>query len=917
MPPDSQPVPLDPALLAAFRQQGAAIVARERGLTSSCRIKLAGAAQSLGIADEQVEQAIRSLAAVEPNSPPNAQAEKFRRRLSKDLAGKSRTIIGPTIEAQILAAAKRKYGLDEEAAGQVLGEVAGELKLTRITASDAIQSLTAQIDQAAGDSAWLAREAWDRLRSAGGKWGLELEVIDELIEERLAANRTDYALRSAWTRATLFGAGGAVLAAGVIVAGLVLARSMKEDSRSAEAAPAAAMSATNNMPATPAWWDVELSVEMAHARSQVKELAPVCDLMRSNSAAQRTAGYERLIDQVRAAPENAELLAAAARLVAGCHALEPDENAASRLRAALLGLLPSVDASLPASAVHWSIPFWAAETSSAALDRRGSKSERTAALADDLSAALGAAIDPAMPRAERQRLLRERTALAAYRQLAAAANRQPANVAGLYPALAQRAAIILSEDERLRAETALLIEALPAAGRNWKVYERPLVRCISSPDPIYALRLIDALRRATDARLVEHLSKLLIVRAGARPKSAGKKDVIAAVRQALAGGASLTAADRWATLEDEAQAALAAPAAADERQRLAQTVALTQLTTLAIALAQGEAGFASFDAGLAHPRALDGARSGEASAEPALSFSKPAVRSLTKSQQRDLARYIETLARHNDGARPEREAALRGLAALGDETADITPQQATPIANYLLAEKSADEHAKTLTALAELRRWNHLRLAVADGLATAKIGPDRLLDIAAALVGSDVRPGQSADDLRRLLMTTVQGDLDENSSHSQPLAGGPALDRAESIIADSYRRRAGLLNATPAAVSAATGPAQALELCIAALDESQTRGNASDSPADRLPHVLKAAKYLANDDLRYCVAVQRLLVERSARRLAARRPERAGAARQIAAESLASYAAAPSALAQLHDQESALLKLWMLYAPEA
>ena len=36
--PRYQETPLDPALLAAFRQQGAAIVAHERGLSAACRI---------------------------------------------------------------------------------------------------------------------------------------------------------------------------------------------------------------------------------------------------------------------------------------------------------------------------------------------------------------------------------------------------------------------------------------------------------------------------------------------------------------------------------------------------------------------------------------------------------------------------------------------------------------------------------------------------------------------------------------------------------------------------------------------------------------------------------------------------------------------------------------------------------------
>src|SRR5205823_5835 len=150
----------------------------------------------------------------------------------------------------------------------------------------------------------------------------------------------------------------------------------------------------------------------AHARTGLGGLAGACDLMASSVATERASGYERLFDQVRAAPEKSERLAAASRIFAGCHALEPDEGAAARLRAALILFLPTSEAPLPASAAAWSLSFWAADTAATALDRRGAKSERNVALADALNAALGGAVDPAAPRAERQRLVRERTALA-------------------------------------------------------------------------------------------------------------------------------------------------------------------------------------------------------------------------------------------------------------------------------------------------------------------------------------------------------------------------------------------------------------------------------------------------------------------------------------------------------------------------
>ena len=110
---------------------------------------------------------------------------------------------------------------------------------------------------------------------------------------------------------------------------------------------------------------------------------------------------------------------------------------------------------------------------------------------------------------------------------------------------------------------------------------------------------------------MEELSQLLVVRSGVRPKSRDKKDVISAVRQALggSGNSTIAVADRWLTLREDAEAALTGPLSTkDESQLLTRAVQLAHFTTLAIALAQGESGLATFDAGLANPPDLSPTR---------------------------------------------------------------------------------------------------------------------------------------------------------------------------------------------------------------------------------------------------------------------------------------------------------------------
>ncbi len=894
---------IDPNLLMAFRQEAAAIVAAERGLTPSCRAKLAGIARRLGIADGLFEEALRSLALAEPSAPPNAQAERLRRRLRKDLAVKPRAVIGPTIEAQILAKAKRKYGLGDDVAAQVLADVAAELGVTRITTSDAIRSLAAQIDQAVGDSTWLASEAWDRLRAAGEKWGISQEVVDELIDERLKANRSDYFDQDRWSKRTLYGAVISAVVAVIVLGGLVINRPQTE--RDVENEAASVDVPRPRAKATPDWWTVDQSVEVAHLRSQVPEMIEALDLMAAPGSNERASGYERFIEHVRLAPDREDVHVSTTRVVADCYLHEPDEVAAGRLRGALVALMPAVDGELP---VTWRAAFWSVDVCAMVLSARSAKAPRKAALGDALTSTLGESVEASLSRGEITQRLRQLTAKAAYRQLTAAAAKQPGEVARLYGQLSQRAAGLLSDDDYVLTETTFLVVALPAAGSAWRWYEKATARCISSPDALPTLRMLEALRRATDSGLIARLTELLTVRAGVKPKSNKKTATIAAVRQALAAGANISAYERWQSLLDEAKPLLEKKASSDSEELLAESVALAHYATLAMALAQGETGFAVFDAGLENlPQLVAERGAGVAGALP-----RPVGRPLSKAQQRDVARAVEILAKPGAGVRGERETVLRGLIGIAAETTDVTVDQAETIGAYLLSEKSLEEHAMAVSSAAQLRRWKRLRLAVADGLAKGALPLDRQRELAGAISNRDLA-SSSLDDMRRVLLAGVLAELESVSSASS--GGGDLvemLDQTEQMLLETYRQRAALFNASASAPAAIREASQALEQCLGAL----AKGKGETLLAARAMHEQKAMRFLASSNLHYVAGLERMLVDISATRAASTRPQQAAAARQIAAESQAQFSSSGNVLVQLRNQEAALLKIWLLYAPE-
>jgi hypothetical protein len=388
--------------------------------------------------------------------------------------------------------------------------------------------------------------------------------------------------------------------------------------------------------------------------------------------------------------------------------------------------------------------------------------------------------------------------------------------------------------------------------------------------------------------------------------------------------ASSSAADRWLLLRERAGSALAARPAdpADRRALLEQTIELAHLTTIAIALAQGEPGFASFDAAVAQSPALPGP--GEVSTgeedSPTLPRPRRAYRPLTPAGQRQLENNLEKLANSRVNV-VHRQSAVRWLANLTSDLADLPPKAADSVAEYLLAKKTDEEHANLLPSIAAMRRWNRLRLAIADRAAESKLTPEQQRLLGGALLDRELTPELAGGEkLRSLLIDSVLRDLDDVASDPGPtLRTDPnkVFDAVAELLLESYRERAKLLGAAAGEYQSAASPAQALAASLGPLADSLRGGSADDaqflaSLADR--H--QAEKFVAGDDLRMTAATQRLLIELSARLVIRRRPPQAAAARQIDAESMAASGSAENVLEQIRVQEVALLQLWLLYAPE-
>lgn len=919
------PTPRDP--LRAFRERAAVILAKERGLTPQCRIKLTRVARELGLSEAQAEEGIRMLRRSGSSATTDPLVEKLRQRLRKDLAGRQKTVIGPEIESRVIDSATRKYGLDAAVIREVLTEVAAELGLRHITGDQAVQLFADVVDQAVGDATWVAREAWDRLRSSGEKWGLSFEEADDLIQQKIAANRRSRAAGRFWSR---FVVGSSL--AGVALAAVVLGvmyyqnqeRSTVAQSDETDSA-ATSKDEIQKPPSQPAWWDVDLAVAMSTARREISDVAEIYDDLRSEEGSVRQKAYGTLVDLAAAMDAGLVQREMVVDLLAGCHALDPDEACAETLRRGLLGLVPDARRELTRSTALYERAYFGVETAMTLLARQGMPTARADALAAAISSAVGVRVAAGSQEADDSL----KSALAAltrtlYRHLTAQGPAQPEQAAGLQAYLTAQASVRLPPEDVDRLNAAFLVAMLTGAEQAWKSFEPLLVQLSQSRDPLVVLDLLSAYRQIKNRELQQTLGALLVRRTGAKPRGDDPRQVARAVRQALgAAGLSIahSAEDRWEDLQAAAEPVLGrrSTAAGNREAVLAETIEMASLATAALALAEGEPGFAIFDeltrAADAVPAEVDSA-SGENKSKATEGFRPPPVRKRAMSQhdRQVLARSIAQLADFEQQPPVARSNALRIVAARVPMAQDLSYEQATIVARYLLAAKEDDELESALGAIEQLRSWKQVRLAVADQLQQSRLKPRQLQTVLEGLMGSlDVAGEDSPAALRVHVLRSVLADLESPAQqHIDPAEGLQAMRQ----LAEPYRARARVLAVPAHEYQEAASPAAVLEIVVRRFAKGEATTKTSPAAENRplVHHELEAVDYLADSDAQRTVLLQRLLIDGLAQRIAIQKPKAQAAAWQIKAALAASDAVEKDLLLQLRSGERATLEMGMLYA---
>lgn len=934
-PADKGPV-VEDAPLEQFLERAAPILAVERGINVRSRVRLLAVAREVGLPDGEFEQAVLLLqrAPAQAESPADKATEPFRRYLHAKLEQSTVKTFTPSLEGRAVLVAVNKFQLTPEQARHAIGQVTAERGVKRFSQQDCEDYVNDLIGERLGDAEWLDDESVNRLREAGAEWGLSVAEVDALIVTRAAANRDRRGKEVNSSKLVLTLSVVAGVAVFLIIAVLVIWGNMGSGQASTEEeSPEEETDDPSERPRAvqpQKWWDKELASAQSRSRGVVDNYRPVYELLCSDDADQRSKGYEQLVALAQGGREGVEGRTMLKQVVAGSLALEPEDAAAEKLQAALLALVLPSGKKLPVSPDAYDRSIWSVETALAALYHPSTKDRRASELAAALGKALGTTIDRSQPRLEVEARLHAALVTALYRQLAAGAADAPRLAGKLRDRLFELSQEHLKLEEYEQLDVNVLATLLMAGGDAWRDYEPQIAASIGSKDPLVVLKMLEILEGSKNPSLQEYLAENLVLRVRARPKSSAPADVAAAVREALGvvvPVAPTTARDRWQTLKSQAEEALARrPALTTETGKLLdETLLLAHLGTLGCALAQQEPGFALFDQMAKEGPPMLAEKKGDVeepdSREPARGDTSLPP---TASQQRDLVRFVEGLAKYKEHNATQRLSFARGLAGLTERFSEIEPDQAVVIAKYLLGEKPEEEQRRLNDSVEGLCRWKTVRLALADLLADPAAHMKIPLPLAGELLGKAARRDPVATNFegwtepaRELLLRSVLVDL--STSAGVP-SEGPArgIDRASDALLELYRARAKLLNLNAAQYRAAATPAMVLEL-LASQQAAQLGGGGRSADAEylaRLPHELAVVEYLGTNDIRRTVLAQRVWLRLLSMAVARKRPDQASQARAIVTELTARDLKATHLLLQLRDGEGTTLRMWLLLAPK-
>ena len=633
-------------------------------------------------------------------------------------------ILTARVHTMMVERGEERFGIDSDLTRTVLRELAAEQQIQVISEEEATRHIEGLVEEQLGDAFRLEPDVKARIQKEGGQWGLSAEQIEKIIKQRSRRNYQKRRSEQNLSNAALVAAFIAVLSVAAFLGWTMLGGSMTSNDPGPDSTPrpelvdhGTPVDNTDN-----SWWSVELVLAIHNASSEFPLLRPRMKEIESRNVEHRASAYDTIIkyaiNQVDEAVPRTMLFA----VISQAYVDEPDEATAARIRQTLVHIIPGPEDRLSDRTDDYPRIFGAMRAAVAALHAAADNDGRADDMARSIGQVVGTTIDrnQPLPQLERQCLgaLAERL----FRLMTSSAASRPGDIVALHRVIAEEAGRYLDRSRLETLNADFLAAFLPDSEDAWSDFRTLIDDSVANRDPLIVASMIDLYESTANSALQSHLQTRLLRRANVSPMAEEARVLADEIRQALGITEVVTAEGRTLDFIQVAKRELArASTETDERIQTAELASrLSRVATLGCALAQGETGFALFDQMIKNkPAPLRGASPGSRSLFP----------TTTPTDWDALTRINSAISRLSGAGASNRVDRIESIARDADRVTDLQPDQASKLAAYLLMKKSDEEHARILEHLPKFGQWNHLHLAVADGLYHTSLNGPHLQEI--------------------------------------------------------------------------------------------------------------------------------------------------------------------------------------------
>jgi hypothetical protein len=254
-----------------------------------------------------------------------------------------------------------------------------------------------------------------------------------------------------------------------------------------------------------------------------------------------------------------------------------------------------------------------------------------------------------------------------------------------------------------------------------------------------------------------------------------------------------------------------------------------------------------------------------------------------------------------------------------DSVHDIDPAYGSKLAAYLAAFKpDEEEHRQMMLYAAKLARWNAVRLGLVDQLQKLPSRDTQLQELLSSAIGEPVDLGSEAGrgQAQRRLLSAVLADLADvpETDNDQ----WKVFDQGSAALTEFYSAQARLLGVPPEAYSPTPQPSTVLRALVehvaGKLDTAKLSPEEGQFIAE-LAYRLNALDFVSTNDIQRTALLEITWMRILALQIIQLRPDKAVPAREITADVPSAANTHANVFEQLRDQQSRLLRLWLLHQP--